>query len=107
MTPVWSALQAARDDYATGGTTGWRTCGIHLRQALTDWETAQKLDTGKGIADKKTFTKDQRLDNLRYHVREFTHIAGHPDPNVAKTWTRDDALLALSTTCALLNTKKP
>ena len=43
MTPVWSALQAARDDYATGGTAGWRGCGIHLRQALTDWEAAQKL----------------------------------------------------------------
>jgi hypothetical protein len=107
MTPVWSALQQARDDFAAGGAAGWRSCGIHLRQALTDWDIVQKLDTGKGITDKSKLTKDQRLDTLRYHLREFTHIAGHPEPAIAKTWTRDDALLALSATCALLNAKKP
>ena len=106
MTPVWTAVQTARDDFAAGGATGWRSCGIHIREALTDWEGIEKLDTGKGIQDKKVLTKSQRLDNLRYYLREFTHIAGHPDPAVAKTWTRDDALLALSTACALLNARK-
>jgi hypothetical protein len=107
MIPVWTALQSARDDFTAGGAAGWRGCGIHIRQALTHWETAEKLDLGKGITDKRMLTKDQRLDNLRFHLREFTHIAGHPDPAVAGHWTRDDALLALSTACALINAKKP
>ncbi len=106
MAPVWRALQAARDDFTAGGESGWRSCGVNIRQALTDWQNAHKPDLAKGLADRSTLTKDQRLDTLRHDLREFTHIAGHPDLRVAKTWNRDDALLALSTTCALLNSKK-
>ena len=78
---------------------GWRSCGIHVREALTAWQEEVPLDLGKNITDKAKLTKDQRLDNLRHHLREFTHIAGHPDPSVAKTWTRDDALLAFGRLC--------
>jgi hypothetical protein len=105
MAPVYASLQQARDDFTTGGSTGWTTAGMKVRQALNDWETAVTLDTGKGL-DPKDRTKDQRLDQLRQSLREFANLSSHSEPQKA-TWTREDALLSLSATIALLNATKP
>jgi hypothetical protein len=107
MTRVWNALQAARKDFTSGGETAWRAAGVHIREALSAWQDAAPPDTGNYPKDRSAMTKDQRLDQLRQSLREFTHLAGHPDPMLATSWTRDDALLALSTISALLNAKKP
>jgi hypothetical protein len=95
---VWHELQAARDEFLSGGKAGWRSCGVHLRQALDHWEDAQPLDLG---GTPQNMTKEQRLDVIRKWLRHYTHITAHPA--IAKDWTRDDALLALTAVCALLN----
>ena len=107
MQPMLRSIQMAREDFAVGGRTGWRACRIHVRQALADWNSVEPLDVGKSVSDKTKLTEDQRLDRLREALREFMHIAGHQEPSIAREWTRDDALLALSGICALVNAKKP
>lgn len=101
---VWESLQDAKDSFDEGGESGWRSCGVHVREALTAWQDEVPLDLGKNLAN-SDLTKDQRLDNLRNQVRMFTHITAHPDPKVAKSWTRNDALLALGSLCTLLAAK--
>ncbi len=77
--PVWSALQRTREDLRAGGRSGWRSCGIHVRRALTDWQTANPPNIEKGISDKTRLTRDQRLDRLREALRDFTHVAGYQE----------------------------
>jgi hypothetical protein len=100
--PVWHALRDARDSFDTGGSTGWKNCVTAVRLALEEWRKIEQED--KGLADTQARTKIQRIDNLRWHLIQLAHYAAHTK---ADEWTRDDALLALSTLSALLAVRKP
>ena len=100
--PVWQALRDARDSFDAGGSTGWKNCVASVRHALEEWRNIEKED--QGPSDLKSRTKTQRVDNLRWHLIQLAHYAAHTK---ADEWTRDDALLALSTLSALLAVRKP
>jgi hypothetical protein len=99
---VWQALQDARDSFDTGGSTGWKNCVTAVRLALDEWRRIEPED--KGPADPQDRTKAHRTENLRWHLIQLAHYAAHTR---ADEWTRDDALLALSTLSALLAVRRP
>lgn len=100
--PVWQAVRDALDSFDAGGSTGWRNCVASVRHALEEWRNIEKED--QGPSDLKSRTKTQRIDNIRWHLIQLAHYAAHTK---ADEWTRDDALLALSTLSALLAVRKP
>ena len=100
--PIWQALRDARDSFDQGGSTGWKNCVTSVRLALEEWRRVEEED--QGPKELKSRTKAQRIDNLRWILMQYAHFAPHTN---ADAWTRDDALLALSTLCALLAVRKP
>ena len=107
--PVWQALLDARASFEAGGASGWKNCVTGVRLALEEWQKVEKEDQGLGwqrpsLADLQSRTKSQRIDNLRWHLIQCAHLAAHTN---ADDWTRDDAVLALSTLSALLAVRKP
>jgi hypothetical protein len=107
--PVWHALRDARDSFEKGGSTGWKNSVTSVRLALEEWQKIEKEDQGSGwqrppIQDLQNRTKEQRIDNIRWHLIQLAHYAAHTR---ADEWTKDDALLALSTLCALIAVRKP
>lgn len=107
--PIWRALVDARNYFEDGGTTGWKGCVASVRLALEKWHDMEKPDMGPGWTppprpDKEARTKQQRLDNLRWHLHQMAHQGPHTHTDL---WTRDDALLMLSTLSALLAERKP
>ncbi len=107
--PIWQALRDARDSFDAGGATGWKNCVASIRNALKEWQDLEKEDQGPGwhlpnMADRESRTKQQRIDNIRWHLIQLAHYAAHTR---ADEWTRDDAVLALSTLCSLLAVRKP
>ena len=100
--PVWHALRDALDSFDTGGSTGWKNCVASVRLALEEWRNIEKEDQGPN--DLKSRTRVQRMDALRWTFMQYAHFAPHTR---ADEWTRDDALLALSTLSALLAVRKP
>lgn len=106
---VWQSVGEAEASFERGGKTGWKGCISAVRLALDHWRKIEAEDMGPGwkqpdISDLKKRTTDQRLDNIRWHLREFSHLAAHSG---AEEFTRDDALLMLSTLSALLLVRKP
>lgn len=99
---VWRALIEARDSFERGGATGWKGCVTAVRLALERWRNIEKEDTGP--SETRPGTKRQRLDSLRFHLLQCAHLGPHSD---AEEWSRDDALLLLSTLSALLAQRKP
>ncbi len=100
--PVWEALRDARDSFDKGGATGWKGCVTSVRLALEEW---RKIEAEvKGPADLQSRTKSQRTDNIRWQLIQLANYAAHTR---ADEWTRDDAVLALSTLCGLLCVRKP
>jgi len=102
--PVWHALLDARNSFDTGGSTGWKNCIASARHALEEWQKIEKEDSGPGWqrpsqADLQSRSKSQRIDNIRWHLMQVAHFAVH---SKADEWTRDDALLVLSTLSALI-----
>jgi hypothetical protein len=55
-------------------------------------------------ADRESRTARQRLDAIRWHLREFAHLAAHSG---AEHWSREDAVLLLSSVSALLALRRP
>jgi hypothetical protein len=107
--PVWQALKDARDSFDTGGSTGWKNSVASVRHALEEWQGIEREDHGPGwhrpaSGELQNRTKTQRIDNIRWHLIQLAHYAAHTK---ADEWTRDDAVLALSTLCALLAVRKP
>lgn len=107
--PIWAALRDAKDSFDAGGSTDWNNTARSVRLALEEWRKLEKEDQGAGwqgpkIADFQSRTKAQRIDNLRWHLIQLAHYAAHTK---ADEWTRDDALLLLSTLCSLLAERKP
>ena len=106
--PIWEALRDARDSFDKGGSTGWKNTVTSVRLALEGWQHIEKEDQGPGWkrpdrTDLETRTKEQRIDNIRWHLIQLAHHAAHTK---ADEWTRDDALLMLSTLCSLLAVRK-
>ena len=106
---IWKALVEARNAFEQGGTTGWKACGTAVRLALEKWQGIEKEDMGSGWKspspqERESRSKKQRLDNLRWHLFQCSHLAPHSG---ADEWSRDDALLMLSTLSALLAERKP
>jgi len=100
--PVWQALRDARDSFDKGGSTAWRNCVASVRYALEEWRKIEKEDPGP--SDFPSRTKEQRIDNIRLTLMQYANFAPHTK---ADEWTRDDALLAISTVSALLAARKP
>jgi hypothetical protein len=100
--PIWMTLRDARDSFDSGGSTGWKNTATSVRLALEEWRKIEAED--KGPTDPHQRTKAQRTDNIRWHLIQLAHYAAHTK---ADEWTRDDALLMLSTVCALLNVRNP
>lgn len=106
---VWKALLEARQSFEQGGTTAWKNCIVSTRLALEKWQKIEKEDMGAGwkapsVIDRQARTKEQRLDNIRWHILQYAHYSAHSH---ADNWTRDDALLMLTTLCALLSKRNP
>ena len=106
--PVWQALVDARNYFAQGGETGWKGCVASVRLALEKWRDIEVEEPGPGfvrpsVADREARTKKQRLDQLRWDLLQMAHQGPHTP---TAWWTRDDALLMLSTLAALLAERK-
>lgn len=106
--PVWEGLIDARNYFEQGGETGWKGCVSSVRLALEKWQKKESEDPGPGfvkpsVADREARTKKQRLDQLRWDLLQMAHQGPHTPTDL---WTRDDALLMLSTLSALLAERK-
>ena len=106
---VWAALVDARNAFEHGGATAWKNCIVSIRLGLEKWRAIEKEDFGTGGHDptsqeRQSRTKAQRLDNIRFHLLHYAHFSAHTH---ADQWTRDDAVLMISTLSALLSIRKP
>jgi hypothetical protein len=106
---IWKGLSDAREALDQGGSTAWKACGTGVRLALEAWHTIEKEDLGPGwkpptMQERKDRTKEQRLDNLRWHLYEIAHLSAHTP---AEEWARDDAILLIATCSALLAKRNP
>jgi hypothetical protein len=106
---VWKALGDARNAFDKGGSTAWNDSARSVRLALESWRTieGEKPGTGWGqptLPHLKTWTKEQRLDAIRWCVMNLANGAAHTG---AENWTRDEALLLLSSLSALIAVRKP
>lgn len=106
---VWGALLDARIAFERGGTTGWNECVRSSRLALERWRLIEREDNGQGWQapnpnDLRQRSKPQRIDNIRWYLMQLAHQAPHTGSD---EWTRDDALLMLSTLSSLLAERKP
>jgi hypothetical protein len=106
---VWKGLIDARSAFEQGGSTGWKACVTGVRLALERWQKIEKEQMGAGWVkpnqnDLQARTKKERFDNLRWHLIQAAHLGPHTG---AEEWTRDEALLMLSTLSALLAERKP
>jgi hypothetical protein len=102
--PVWRALIDSRNYFEQGGETGWKGCVASVRLALEKWRDIEVEDAGPGfvkptVPQREARTKKQRLNQLRWDLLQMAHEGPHTH---AAHWTRDDALLMLSTLSALL-----
>ncbi len=106
---IWKALSDAREHFERGGSTGWKGCANAVRFALEQWQKVEKEDMGPGWTapkqpEREARTKQQRLDNVRWHLLQLAHLSIHTP---AEDWNRDEALLQLSALAALLAVRKP
>jgi len=106
---VWSALVNARNAFEQGGSSGWHGTVNSVRLALERWRDIEQENQGSGWtapsrADRESRTRKQRLDALRWHLMQAAHLGPHTG---AEEWSRDDALLMLSTLSGLLAVRKP
>jgi len=106
---VWNALVNARNAFEQGGNSGWQGTVTSVRLALEKWRAIEKEDLGAGWkapspADRESRSKKERLDAVRWHLMQTAHLGPHTG---AEEWSRDDALLMLSTLSGLLAVRKP
>jgi hypothetical protein len=106
---VWRAVGEATTAFERGGETGWKGCGGAVRLALEQWRKIEEEDMGPGWQhpkreDLELRTSRQRIDNIRWHLRQYANLAPHTG---AEQWSRDDALLMLSTLSSLLVLRRP
>ncbi len=106
---VWKAFIEARQSFEQGGSTAWKNCVVSSRLALELWQKIEKEDMGAGWKspsppDRQSRTKEQRLDNIRWHLLQYAHYSAHSH---ADMWTRKDALLMLTMLSTLLAKREP
>ncbi|HEY3807181.1 MAG TPA: hypothetical protein VGL61_31485 [Kofleriaceae bacterium] len=106
---VWQALREAHESFDQGGTTGWSSCVRSIRLALERWQAHEREQQGPGWnaparQDREQRTAHERIDNLRWHLLQCAHRAAHTG---ADEWSRDEAVLMLSTCAALLRYRNP
>jgi hypothetical protein len=106
---VWGGLIEARNSFEQGGTTGWKGTVTAARLALERWQQIEKEQMGAGWtapspADRQKRTKQERLDNIRWHLLQLAHLGAHSGSD---EWSRDDAVLMLSVLSALLAERNP
>lgn len=107
--PVWNALLDARNAFEQGGSNAWQSTVTSVRLALEKWRGIEQEVQGAGWtrpsrSDLESRTKKQRLDALRWHLMQIAHLGPHTG---ADEWSRDDALLMLTTLSVLLVERKP
>lgn len=108
---VWKSVAEAATAFERGGETGRKGAILAVRQALDDWRQidGEREDLGPGWEqpdkkDREARTAPQRLGAIRWHLREYAHLAAHSG---AEHWSREDAVLLLSSMSALLALRKP
>lgn len=108
---VWRSVAEAAVAFERGGETGRKGAILAIRQALDEWRRieGEREDLGPGwkapsTEDLNARTARQRLDALRYHLREYANLAAHSE---ATGWSREDASLLLSVISTLLAIRKP
>jgi hypothetical protein len=108
---VWRSVAEAAMAFERGGETGRRGAIVAIRQALDDWRSidGEREDMGPGWKypdkeDREKRTARQRLDAIRWHLREFAHLGAHSG---AEHWSRQDAVLLLSSVSSLLALRRP
>lgn len=82
--------------------SGWSHCVVEVRHALDQWNKIEPVKMLPADQPRKEWAKKDRLDGLRRQLRECTHPAAH-----GESWSRDEALLMLSTLSALLAVRNP
>lgn len=102
---VWKALDNASRNLAQGGEMGCKNCVIEVRQALDAWRSIESFEAGGPQARKKQ-DKRQRLHDAASALFHYCSLSVHGDEHQTD-WTRADAVLALSTLCALLSARDP
>ena len=101
---VWQEADKAAASLAQGGEAGWESCVMKVRLAL---ERMIAIDEAPGQQQKG---RDQNQFQRRREIAKALHIYCslwvHVD-NEKTVCTRADAVLALSTLCALLSSRDP
>ena len=107
----WRSVAEAATAFERGGETSRKAAILAVRQALDGWRQIEggREDLGPGWKqpdkkDREARTARQRLDAIRWHLREFAHLAAHSG---AEHWSREDAVLLLSSMSALLARRRP
>jgi len=106
---IYFALQEAKRNLARGGIDGWKSSVGSVRLALEKWQELEKEDPGPGWVapkpqDRANRTKKQRIDAIRWHLLQLSHLSPH---SAAEEWSRDDGILAVATLAALLSARDP
>jgi hypothetical protein len=101
---VWSEVDRAAASLAQGGEAGWESCVMKVRLALEQMiaidETPEQKKKGR---DQNQF---QRRTEIAKALYNYCSLWVHAD-NEKTMCTRADAMLALSTLCALLSSRDP
>jgi len=106
---IWDGLQRAREHLLRGGEGAWKGAIMEARQALDEWRQHEAPDQGPGwtrppTPDLETRTREQRYDNLRWHLLQCAHDAAHSGSH---TWRREDAVAVVATLASLLAIRNP
>lgn len=106
---VYEALAEAKQNFARGGSEGWKGCVLAVRLALEKWRDIEpemmgddwKVPTKEA---RERMSKDERICAIRWCLVQFAHFGAHTS---ATLWTRNDATFALATLAALLAERDP
>jgi hypothetical protein len=100
---VWSRMNAASANLTHGGESGWKNCVGEVRQAIAAWRQIDEFQAGKNDPKKD---QRQRLHDIANAVHHYCSLSAHDDEHEIN-WSRSDAVLALSSLCALLSARDP
>lgn len=101
---VWKHLESAAEGLAQGGEMGSKHCISEVRQAIESWRQIEKFPT-LGPKDRQQ-NKQQRLLGVADSLFHYCSLSVHADEHRA-SWSRADAILALTILRALLSARNP
>ena len=102
---VWARLDAASTNLAQGGEMGCKNCVNEVRQALDAWRKIEGFNAGSSRGGLQK-DKRERLHDAANALYHYCSLSAHGDEHQV-TWTRADAVLALSSLSALLAARDP